>query len=630
MRSSIVSPEVLAAFEQAGSPRARRVAVGGKTVKIPTPFPSPEDWRDRWIYFLMVDRFNNPHAPPRFAPFDRPQGAFQGGTFNGVREQLDYLRQLGVGAIWLSPVLKNCQYSPFTYHGYGIQDYLRVEPRFASDPAAAKANPELAEDELRSLVDEAHARGMYVIFDVVLNHAGDVFDYVLDDGSRVAEADWRDIPYTINWRDENGRGRQEWTTPPDDPPPDAAIWPEELQRNELFRRRGRGGEAGGDFASLKELVTDFSETDFEEGFHFTVRNVLIRAYQYLIAKFDVDGFRIDTLKYVEPGFAQVFGNAMREFALSIGKKNFFTFGEVYDNEEQIARFIGRHASEEGDMVGVDAALDFPLFFRLPAVAKGQLAPAEVIAMFENRRQVERDVISSHGEAGRFFVTFLDNHDQKSRFYFSQAEDPTRFADQLTLGIACLFALQGIPCLYYGTEQGLHGSGSEDTAVREALWGKPGAFDRAHPFYAAIERLAGVRESQPALRYGRQYFRPISGDGVHFGISTSAPGVLAFSRILNDQEVVVAANTNTQAGWTGEVIVDLALNPAGSKYRPVFTNKTSAHGGEEAAVRPGPVVEKPAGGVEIREVSGAVTRGPARALRVTLEKMEIQILSSAAG
>jgi glycosidase len=478
---------------------------------------------------------------------------------------------------------------------------------------------------LAALVDEAHARGIYVIFDIVLNHVGDVFEYVLNDGSRVAETDWRNIPYAINWRDENGHGRPEWTTPPDNPPPDAAIWPTELRRNELFRRRGRGGEAGGDFASLKELVTDFAETDAEKGSHFTVRNILIRAYQYTIARYDVDGFRIDTLKYIEPDFAQVFGNAMREFALSIGKKNFFTFGEVYDNEEQIARFIGRHAAETGDLVGVDAALDFPLFFRLSGMAKGQLAPAEVVAMFEHRKQVEHDVISSHGEASRFFVTFLDNHDQHNRFFFSTPDAPMRFADQLTLGVGCLFTLQGIPCLYYGTEQGLHGSGDQDAAVREALWGKANAFDREHPFYATIERLAEVRRSQPALRYGRQYFRPISGDGIHFGTSASPEGVLAFSRILNDQEVIIVANTNTQAGWTGEVIVDRALNPAGSSYRIVFTNKTPSPGGEDGAVAPDRVVEKPAGQVEIQEISAAVARGPARALRVTLEKMEMQIL-----
>ena len=101
---------------------------------------------------------------------------FQGGTFNGIREQLDYLKTLGAGAIWLSPVQKNCQYSP-SYHGYGIQDFLAIEPRFASNPALAKQDPRFVENELRQLVDEAHARGIYIIFDIVLHHAGDVFAY---------------------------------------------------------------------------------------------------------------------------------------------------------------------------------------------------------------------------------------------------------------------------------------------------------------------------------------------------------------------------------------------------------------------------------------------------------------------
>ncbi len=626
MPTSIVSPEVQAVFAQARLPQTKRVAVGDTVREIPTPFPSPEDWRDQWIYFLLVDRFNNPQAPPRFTPFDGLHGAFQGGTFNGVRQQLDYLKQLGVGALWLSPVLKNCQYNPSSYHGYGIQDFLQVDPRFASDSQAAKVNPQLAEIELRALVDEAHARGMYVIFDIVLNHAGDVFEYVLADGSRSAEAEWRESPYTINWRDENGQGRSEWATPPDNPPLDAAVWPAELRRNEFFRRQGKGGEAGGDFASLKEWVTAFQQPETESGPTFPVRNILIRAYQYLIAKYDVDGFRIDTLKYIEPEFAQVFGNAMREFALSIGKKNFFTFGEVYDNEEQIARFIGRNvAAQDTDLVGVDAALDFPLFFKLPEVAKGQLAPAEVIALFEHRKQVERDILSSHGEASRYFVTFLDNHDQRERFYFSPPDEPTRFADQLTLGVGCLLALQGVPSLYYGTEQGLHGFGDQDLAVREALWGKADAFTRAQPLYAAIAALAAIRARQPALRYGRQYFRSVSGDGIRFGVSSFAPGVLAFSRILNDQELLVVANTNTHESWTGEVIVDRALNAVGSRYVVLFTNKALSQSGDHGGVTPEPVSEKVAGKVEIHEIDGSVTSGPARALRVSLQKMEIQIL-----
>ena len=150
-----------------------------------------------------------------------------------------------------------------------------------------------------------------------------------------------------------------------------------------------------------------------------------------------------------------------------------------------------------------------------------------------------------------------------------------------MGLGCLFALQGIPCVYYGTEQGLHGAGGSPEAVREALWGKPNAFDRSHPFFQATRRLAAVRADQPALRYGRQYFRPISGDGVHFGLSTFRNGVLAFSRILNDQEVLVVANTDAGQPWRGDVIVDYALNPAKTPYKLLYSNKA----GRSASSRP---------------------------------------------
>ena len=325
MPTSIRDSEVQSVLDEAGIPRTRRIAVGNEMVEIPTPFPSPADWRDKWIYFLLIDRFNNPQTPPRLSPFDGMHGVFQGGTFNGVRQELGYLQQLGVGALWLSPVLKNCQFSPFTYHGYGIQDFLQIDPRFASNSQAARDNPHIVEDDLRGLIDEAHARGMYVILDIVLNHAGDVFEYVLDNGLTAAETDWRHTPYPIRWRDEDGHGRSDWTEAPFDIPVDAAVWPMELRNNAFFRRQGRGGESGSDFASLKELVTGVQAPSTQEGLHYPVRNYLIRAYQYLIAKYDIDGFRIDTLKYIETDFALVFGNAMREYALSIGKSNFFTF-----------------------------------------------------------------------------------------------------------------------------------------------------------------------------------------------------------------------------------------------------------------------------------------------------------------
>jgi glycosidase len=425
-------------------------------------------------------------------------------------------------------------------------------------------------------------------------------------------------------------GRREWREGAPNGHPDAAVQPRELCRNDCFRRQGVGGEAGGDFYALKELVTAFSEYHPQRGHYAPVRDTLIRAHQYFIARYDVDGFRIDTLKYIEPEFARIFANAIREMALGIGKKNFFTFGEVYDEEEQIARFVGRSAHETGDAIGVDAALDFPLFYRLPGVVKGFQPPGEVAAVFERRKQVQRGLLSTHGDASKFFVTFLDNHDQHARCYFRDPAAPHRFDDQLTLGVALLFALQGIPCLYYGTEQGLAGTRERYTpgahlcpeAVREALWGRnaPDSFDTTHPFYRAVQGLSQLRRLEPALRYGRQYFRALSGNGRDFGISWTPRGVLAVSRVLNDREVLAVANTNADQSWSGEVIVDFALNPTGATYAVLFSNRDESH-----RASPGPVAEKPAGGVAIHEVDGAVTNGPARALPVTLAPLEIQIL-----
>jgi glycosidase len=619
MSASVFSPSVSQALADARQPGQKTVLLHGQNVSIPRPFPSPPDWRDKWIYFLLVDRFNNPLQPPAHA-WDSPFGEFQGGTLKGIEEGLDYLLDLGVGAIWLSPVMKNLQSNPFTYHGYGAQDFLAIEPRFASDPAAHAQ----VEQELEELIDQAHARGIYIIFDVVLNHAGDVFAYVLPNGSLVSEAPKRSDRYPVRWRDENGVPRQDWPAPPQSSHADAAVWPSELRRNELFRQQGLGDEAGGDFASLKELVTDYSEWTATSGRVFPVRDALIRTFQYLIARFDVDGFRIDTLKFIEREFAQIFGNATREFALSIGKKNFFTFGEVYDNEEQIAHFIGRSTTEHTDLIGVDAALDFPLFFDLPSVVKGMSAPAQIVSMYAHRKAVQRHILTSHGEASRFFVTFLDNHDQRERFYYREDSDPDAFEDQLSLGLACLFALQGIPCVYYGTEQGLSGRGNSDANVREALWGRPAAFDQNADLFKSVKRISELRRDNPPLRYGRQYFRPLSGDGVHFGISPYPGGVLAFSRILNDREALVVANTNTQASWDGEVIVDYALNSAGSPLCLLYSNKEASGPTGYTPGPVGPVQERAGGSVEIHEPDGRITGGPLRSVPVHLEKMEIQV------
>ena len=114
-----IDASVFAALEAARRPRSVSVPVGDGEVVVRSPFPSPADWRDVWIYFLLVDRFARPFGRPHLDPWDGSHEDFQGGNLPGVQAHLDHLADLGVGAIWLSPVLWNPQWDHTAYHGYG-------------------------------------------------------------------------------------------------------------------------------------------------------------------------------------------------------------------------------------------------------------------------------------------------------------------------------------------------------------------------------------------------------------------------------------------------------------------------------------------------------------------------------
>lgn len=607
-------------------------------------FPSPSDWRDVWIYLLMTDRFNNPAAPPASTTADPPSawneryGYRQGGTFKGIEAQLDYFAALGVGALWITPVLKNSM-APgweYNYHGYGIQDFLAIDGRFASDGTEATAEQELAE-----LVAAAHARGIYVIFDIVINHSAQVFDYDLNG---VITADFTNPAIMnappgseppIEWIDHTGAPQSAWTdTLPPNLQPDDAVWPSDLQRADFFRRRGNrlsdaspvpGQFIKGDFDTLRQLVMEYAATAANQQSlrtqygKYPVLSILILAYWYLIARLDIDAFRIDTVKYVDPDIVEIFGNAIREFALSIGKKNFFTFGEIYDDEQTIEDFIGRNTT---DGFGIDAALDYPLFYVLPAFAKGN-APVEAIRnIFLNRKAAEATRLSSHGEAGKYFVSFLDNHDQWQRF-----NTPGTPPQQILLGLAVLFSLQGIPCIYYGTEQGLQGAidanGNPDLtapeSVREAIWGKtPVAFDSTNTFYTHLQTIGNLRNGDTALQYGRIYFRELSGNGRDFGLSTGTGGVLAFSRILAAREVLIVANSSTTTTFQGFVLADPDTNRALPTYTVTYSNLGTTGSGKMQFFP----------SVNFYSGSQFTGSGEAIALYIALAPMEVQILMPA--
>jgi glycosidase len=491
--------------------------------------PSPEDWRDQFLYFLLVDRFDSgaegipPYIPGGAAAAADPatRGRFQGGTLKGVIRRLDYIRDLGCTAIWLSPIFKNRQDKHDSYHGYGIQNFLDVDPRYGT----------LA--DLQELTREAHKRGMYVVLDVVFNHTGDVWAYPGDhpyyywQGQRFPFGYWRESDAAEGLQGED------------------AVWPLELQFRDAFKRRGQirnwhdEVEArDGDFLTLKELDIPRPE----------VLDALIKIYKYWICVADVDGFRIDTVKHMEYSAVAIFCNAIREYAHCVGKHRFFLYGEIVDDDETIQRYIGRNSRINGTeerFPALDAALDFPLYFMLEEVIKGFGHPA----WLRDRYSAFHRQYSDHGDASRYFVTFVDNHDQMARPY-RRFMHGNPYPQQAVLAMGYLLTTQGIPCIYYGTEQGFDGGGSDDAYVRECMfggsWGGFGTagchfFDPQHEIYGAIAEIANLRQEEPALRFGRLYFREISGDGVSFGHPMGGDCTLAYSRILDTREALVALN-----------------------------------------------------------------------------------------
>ncbi|MDP5181566.1 alpha-amylase family glycosyl hydrolase [Blastococcus sp. BMG 814] len=565
--------------------------------------PSPSSWADQVLYFLLVDRFSDgredgyrdidgnavPGTTPMLSAADDGNavgtagdaaawraagGSWVGGTLEGVRSKLGYLGRLGVTALWISPVLRQ-RAGTSDYHGYGTQDFLDVDPHYGTG------------EDLRRLVTEAHRAGMYVILDVVLNHTGDVFGYDADrypevdpdTGQEYLDPRWDGRPYRVaGWRDETGAPSLSFPDPVDPARRGSAVWPAELQRDGTFTCRGR--------ISGWDHDPEFREGDFygyKDVWHGTgpiddyrpsaALQALVRAYQYWIAHADLDGFRIDTVKHMDPGATRFVTSAIHEFAQSIGKDSFFLVGEITGPRG--------FAVELSRATGLDAALGLAdVQDRIERMVKGWAEPAEYFSLFRNSLLVGE---GSHAWFRDHVVTSYDDHDQVRR-----GTDKARFAadaDGRALAAAVIatnVTTLGIPCIYYGSEQCFDGRGGNDRYIREAMFGGGfGAFRSAgrHCFdeiggvYPEVAALLAVRRQEVALRRGRQYLREISGDGVHFGLPRSGgermTTVVAWSRILADREVVCAINTDPRSERNAWATVDAGLHRDGSGFTYLY-------------------------------------------------------------
>lgn len=525
------------------------------------------EFREEFIYFLLVDRFHDSRSrTPGQTSASRSQGSgdgdqlgdFCGGTLRGVRDHLDYIAGLGCTAVWLSPVFEN---NPHAYHGYAIQNYLAVDPNFGT------------RQDLIDLVDAAHAREMRVILDVVINHSGDNWSYSPDVPFFYFED--RQFPF--------GEFRR----------PDRPV-PTELRNPNFYHRRGqvRNFDAfpetqHGDFFSLKDFNNDIDDPDNADA--AALLDTLVRAHCYWLREADVDGFRVDAVKHFGPLAAARFSSEVREYAYSLGKRSFRLFGELIAGDDAINRYIGPSTpARVGDkevFFGLDSVLDFPLYFVLGSVLKGLQPPMNLI----NRYEAQRQRALSRGELGRFLVTFLDNHDNPDT---PKGAPHTRFGaqspdEQVIAGIGYLLCALGTPCIYYGTEQGFSGQGMGDRFIREAMFDlndqQHNRLNQNCRIYRQVGEIAGVFRAQPALRFGRMYFREVSGNGRDFGLPQGHPCTLAFSRLLADDEVLVAYNTSTTERRRDFVVVDSGLHKGSDEMRFLY----GGHGTVNVETHPDP-------------------------------------------
>jgi glycosidase len=474
---------------------------------------SPSDWRDQLLHFVMLDRFAR--AGKVRTHGDVKDGSSRhGGNLRGVIEQLDYLKKSGITTLLLSPVTQN---KPESYHGYASVHLMAIDPHLGTMA------------DFKELTSEAHKRGMFVVLDWGINHSGPVFEY--KEGSQ--------------WRGLDGAPKEigEWTE---------TLKPNDLMDAKHFTRRGvidnwndHSQATNGDFPpNYRHFASDKPET----------AAALIHIAKWFIQETDIDGLRIDAVRHVAPGFVPVFSKAIKEYAASIGKKNFMLVGE---DSTGIDAELVPHLTENG----MDSVFNYPAYRRETYALHGK-APTRVLE--DSMHQTNKALGPFAGQLMRF----IDLHDV---YRFLRLGEPEA---QLRIALSYLLFSIGIPMTYYGTEQGFRQDtdrldpedsrhpadprNREDQFEGGAFKSDSSAgdkFDQGNPVYQWLAKLAGVRKEYAALRRGEQWVRWSDPAGA---------GMFAFSRIYKGQEVVVVMNlginTVSETLW-----VDTKISPSGTEF-----------------------------------------------------------------
>jgi glycosidase len=410
---------------------------------------SPDDA----IYLIMPDRFADgdpSNDPPPAAPrtYDRSKArAYHGGDFRGIRDHLDYLRDLGVTAIWLTPIVDNDNSSPQDYHGYGAVDEYAVEEHFGT------------QKDLQDLAAAARAKGIKMIFDFVPNHIGPKHPWV----AAPPEPDW------FHGTQEHhliASGDFQFLTDPHAPP---KYW-----RNVVE----------GWFANA---LPDMNQENPDVAEYF-IENALWWAEET-----GIDGYRLDTFPYVSRQFWSEWHRALRQVY-----PRMTTVGEVMNGDPVITSFFaGDRAQNDGIDSGVTAVFDYPFYYALREGLIENNSPARIVGV------LAEDHLYPHPD---LLVTFAGNHDV-SRL----ASEKAASLDKIKLAFSIVLTMRGTPELYYGDEIGMTGGNDPDNrrdfpggfpGDKQSAFTQSGRTPEQQEIFSHVQKLLSLRKEHPALRHGQ--------------------------------------------------------------------------------------------------------------------------------
>ncbi len=510
--------------------------------------PSP-DWRDQVIYFAMIDRFddgdprNNDQGRDEFDP--RSYAHYSGGDLKGLTRRLDYLRELGATAVWITPPVAHRWWDARAnyggYHGYWGDHFKRVDAHFGTLR------------DYRNLSRQLHGRGMVLIQDIVVNHMANWFHYGADwDGADPArgyvpnpDADGRHAPSQSPF-DRND---------PRDPRQRAdAIYhwtPQIRDHHDLDQERRF------QLADLDDLNTESP----------AVRRALRDSYGYWIRKVGVDAFRVDTAFYVPPDYFDDFLMAddtrapgVLRVARATGRNDFHVFGEGFGIdrafEDVQARKIDAYQRAAPGHAALPGMINFPLHGALLDVfARGQ--PPSVLAHRIG------SMMRVHADPWRM-PSFVDNHDV-DRFLASGDETGLRQA------LLAMLTLPGIPVIHYGTEQGLR---EPRAAMFAAGYGSGGRdrFDTAAPLFRFLQQAIALRRSDVLFSRGRPTVLDAAANG---------PGTIAW-RIDHGADAALVLFNTAEAAMLVDALdlgrrAPLRLEPAFATAQPCAPTRSDADG-----------------------------------------------------